>query len=163
MKNKFLKATALVMVIALCCCLFSACGDSAAKGEQKTWGNISVLVPDGMKLSGGSAADKEDKNVVTLQKTDDIMCYLQISIVDSLDTAKNNASLTKSTNNASDIKAFKVGDTEWNGVTYKFSENPCFMIYGEVQGKVFSTWSVGLHCLKNTLILFRRLRESTLY
>ena len=87
----FIKITAVVMAMLICCAAFVSCGGGDTKGSDanggdagnaasvsgktQTWGNITVLVPDDMNFKGGSMLDEKDPNVVNISKKDNATNY----------------------------------------------------------------------------------------
>lgn len=135
------KLIALLLAVMLVLCLVACGGDAnpdggdkpaeteaQLKGEQKTWGQISVFVPEGYVLGGGSITGVDD--------TDETQCYIQgetpsmydyywICVQDA-ETAASNIELTKSINNAEDI-TINDGSKDWKG---------CHYVYDAYSGKV---------------------------
>lgn len=116
---------------------------TAVEGEQGTAGKISVFVPKGYVLNQGSITGVDDE--------DDTQCYMQgetpsmydyywIMIQSSEDSAKANAEMTKSSNNAEDASV-AAGDTTWTGCTYVYSgstaDYDCGCVYATVDGVVY--------------------------
>lgn len=46
----------------------SSAGSEEVKGESKTWGLFTVLVPDGWTLKGGDVFDEKDGNICSVRK-----------------------------------------------------------------------------------------------
>ena len=143
--KKLIKITAVVMALLMCCAVFAACGDSkggdsgsdsgnSVAGETQTWGNITVLVPDGMTLKGGNILDEKDPDVVNISKKDNATNYYLITINDSLDGAKSGLDSTKDANKGSKETTFKAGK-EWTAVTYEYSGAPAFQAYADFDGR----------------------------
>ena len=145
---------ALFVLLALTLVLsFAACGgestsstgeaepaDDSVKGAPQTWGNITVFVPDTMKLSGGSMINKEDPNALSLQLKENESHYVMFSTLSDEDTAVSSVATTKEMNASSnpvDV-TFTAGGVEWKGVAYKYAGmSDCFMVYANVSGTVF--------------------------
>lgn len=133
MKKIIAFTLALVLVLAL-----AACGNSpatpgsdkpadtnapapAVKGEQQSWGLISVLVPEGYVLSGGSitGVDDTDETQCAIQpETPSMYDYYWICVQDA-ETAAANIEMTKSMNNAEDITV-NDGSRDWTGCHYTY-------------------------------------------
>ena len=113
MKKIIALILALIMML-----VFASCG--SVKGEQKTWGNISVFVPEKYSLNGGSLANDNDKNQCTIkpEQSTNMYDYFIVAITNAKN-ALSNIESTKSVNNAEDVTV-KVGDTEWKGCKYLF-------------------------------------------
>ena len=148
----FIKITAVVMALLLCCAAFASCGGGDSKGdsgsggssvagETKTWGNITVLVPEGMTLKGGNVLDEKDPDVVNISKKDNAMNYFLITINDTEEGAKSGLETTKDTNKGKDatIDAGK----KWTAVTYEYSGSPAFQAYAEFDGRFAVVQSFG--------------------
>ncbi len=129
MKKIITLILALIMML-----VFASCG--SVKGEQKTWGNISVFVPEKYSLNGGSLANDNDKNQCTIkpEQSTNMYDYFIVAITNAKNALSNIAS-TKSVNNAEDVTV-KVGDTEWKGCKYLYDsvsgKIDCGMIYAEI-------------------------------
>ena len=98
-------------------------------GAEETWGNISVLVPDGMVLNGGSLIDKEDPNTLWVQDPDSMTPYFLISLY-SEENAASSIETTKELNDGQDITPFALNGVEWTGVDYDSGGLPCFQVMG---------------------------------
>ncbi len=155
--KKFIKISAVVMALLLCCAIFASCGDSSgsgsssggsssaadtAAGKTETWGNITVLVPDGMTLKGGNVLDEKNPDVVNISKEDNAMNYFLITINDSEDGAKMGIDSTKEANEGSKDLSFDAG-VKWTGVSYEYSGSPAFQVYGEYDGRFAVVQSFG--------------------
>ena len=98
-------------------------------GDEEAWGNISVLVPEGMVLNGGSLIDKEDPNTLWVQAPGSMTPYFLISLY-SEENAAGSIQTTKEMNGALDLDPFTLNGTEWTGVDYDSSGLPCFQVMG---------------------------------
>ena len=98
-------------------------------GSVETWGNISVLVPEGMVLNGGSLTDKEDPNTLWVQDPNSMTPYFLISLY-SEENAASSIETTKELNDALDIDPFALNGVEWTGVDYDSGGLPCFQVMG---------------------------------
>ena len=135
------KISALVMALLLIVGSLVACGGGGVTGETQTWGNITVLVPNGMTLKGGSILDEQDPNVVNISKTDDAMKYFLITIVADEESAKSNIDLTREINEGCEDVSVEAGST-WTGVKYQFLGD-VFQVYGKVGEKYVMCQSYG--------------------
>lgn len=155
--KKFIKITAVVMALLMCCAIFASCGEtkgdngsgegsSAAadtvKGKTETWGNITVLVPEDMKLKGGNVLDEKNPDVVNISKNDNATNYFLITINDTVDGVKSGLDSTKEANKGSKDATFKAG-AEWTAVTYEYSGSPAFQAYAEIDGRFAVVQSFG--------------------
>ncbi|MBQ7505081.1 MAG: hypothetical protein IJT79_07180 [Ruminococcus sp.] len=150
----FIKITAVVMALLLCCAAFASCGGdskggdsgsdsgNSVAGETQTWGNITVLVPDGMTLKGGSILDEKDPDVVNISKKDNATNYFLITINDTEDGAKSGLDSTKDANKDSKETTFEAGK-KWTAVTYEYSGSPAFQAYAEFDGRYAVVQSFG--------------------
>lgn len=116
---------------------FTGCGGSDSKGtesggksevettapigEAKTAGNIKVLVPDGWKLTPGSAGGIEDDNSLFLTPEDRLMDYVWVQITDK-GTIDNSLGM----NNEKDIEPITINGIKWQGKKNQ--------IYAEING-----------------------------
>lgn len=118
---------AFVLVFALAACGGEGGEDGGkaaeeVKGAQASWGLISVFVPEGYVLSGGSitGADDTDETQCSIQpETASMYDYYWISVKNKEDI-DSSIQTTKEMNSASDI-TFKTGDIEWTGCSYKYT------------------------------------------
>ncbi|MBR2109265.1 MAG: hypothetical protein IJ932_04880 [Ruminococcus sp.] len=150
--KKLIKITAVVMALLMCCAVFASCGggkggdsgsaDNSVAGETKTWGNITVLVPDGMNFKGGNVLDEKDPDVVNLSKKDNATNYILITINDDEEGAKSGLDSTKDANKGSKETTFEAGK-KWTAVTYEYSGSPAFQAYAEFDGRYAVIQSFG--------------------
>lgn len=169
--KKFTKILALILAIAMLAAVTVACGgkkesdtaqvdsnqaengqadngsgdSSSIKGEEQTWGEITVFVPEDMELNGGDMADKENKKAARLLAKDDAMKYINITVYEDDSNPKSNIDMTKSMNkeyNPADVSYEKDGVT-WTGVEYDSYGLHCVTVYATVGSKVFYSMSAG--------------------
>ncbi len=145
--KKTLKVTAFVMALMLVIAAFASCGgggDSASvSGKTETWGNITVLVPDGMKLTGGNILDKKNPDVVNIAKEDKATNYFLITISDDENSAKSGIDSTRSMNKGCEDITLEFDNGKWEGVAYDYSGMEVFQIYGKVGGRIAVVQSYG--------------------
>ena len=110
--------------------------------QTQTWGNITLAVPEGYELHGGSMLDEKDPNGLFLQMTGQATNYFSINVVDNDDIAENSIETTRDVNSADDASV-TVGSTEWKGVAYNSSGVDCFHMYGKVGGKTVLVMCAG--------------------
>lgn len=151
--RKLITFTAVVMAI-LCCFAMASCGGNSSSGDAnsqsaqqaevktETWGNITVAVPDGMKLKGGSVLDEKDPDVVNISKEDNAMNYFLITISDDEDSAKSGIEATREANKGAADVSIDAG-AKWTGVTYDFSGTDVMHIYATVDGRIATVQSYG--------------------
>lgn len=144
------KVLAPVLALVLLVSLLSGCdlnrvltGQTPVEGSVQTWGNISVFVPKGMTLSGGSLTNHYDPDALMLQLDENQMHYFLVTVMDRED-AEDSVKITKEMNtDAADITV-KIGDANWTGVTYKFAgTSDCFELWtpmGEKVALVQAAW-----------------------
>lgn len=143
------KLIALLLAVVLVLCLV-ACGsgdkpaetEATLKGEQKTWGQISVFVPEGYVLGGGSITGVDD--------TDETQCYIQPETpsmydyywicVQDAETAAGNVEMTKNINYAEDITV-NDGSKDWTGCHYVYESYSgsvdCGAVVCEIDGVTY--------------------------
>lgn len=137
MKKILALALCLVMVLGLTACNSGVQPTSKVepvegKNAPQTYGNLTVFVPDSMTLSGGSASDPSDLNVLWLAPKDGAAKFFQVSILADAETAKANVDRLKETNaNAEDVEVMTFGERDWTGITYQAENNPCFDLYSD--------------------------------
>ncbi len=151
--KKTLKVTAFVMALMLVLAAFVSCGggDSASvSGKTENWGNITVLVPDGMKLTGGNILDKNNPDVVNIAKEDKATNYFLITISDSEDNAKSGIESTRGMNKGCEDVSLELDTGKWEGVTYDYSGMKVFQIYGKVDGRIAVVQSYGFEADSET-------------
>ena len=157
----FTRILALALALMMTVSLLAACGSSDggssadvteaanantpdSAGTPSTWGEISVTVPDGMHMTGGNGAyDPDDPKTAWLYDDENAMHYVKISIVDSEDAAIQNIEMTRSANEEyapADVSV-ATDNTEWKGVSYLYSGEPCSTVYGKAGDKVFMVMS----------------------
>lgn len=135
----------LVFVMVLCC--LTACGggggegdedggNAAAdvKGAEQTWGNITLLVPEGMELKGGNILDENDPDVLNIHEKDNEFHYFMVTIYDE-ESCKNSISGTKDMNDEVKDVNLDVGGIKWTGVTYDVYGTPGLQVYAPINGK----------------------------
>ena len=156
--KKTLKLTALLTAFLLTLGSLTACSEQtntssfyyaeseikldANKGTMKTWGNISVLVPHGMTLTGGSASNAQDLDFATVTKKDNTVNYILFIIGDSEDDAKSNLETTRSTNDDCKDITLEAGTT-WKGVSYTYSGMDVLQLYSTVNGRIATVQCCG--------------------
>lgn len=138
------------------CCALASCGEkndaasdggdtpaaATVKGTTETWGNITVDVPEGMTLKGGSILDADDPDVVNISKDDNAMNYFLITINDDEEGVKEGVETTRESNDGAADVSFEAG-VNWTGVSYDFSGTPVMQVYGEFNGKYAVVQSYG--------------------
>lgn len=121
-------------------------GEEQAKGTVETWGVITVLIPEGMSLKGGSLLDSESKNDATIMgAANDYSEYFMISVKDSEDTVKDSIDMTREIND--DVKIDDVTETldgvEWKGITYESLGIRVYVVYAEIGGQFVQVTGTG--------------------
>lgn len=111
-------------------------------GEKQTWGNITVLVPEDMTLTGGNALDENNPDVLNIAKKDNALNYFLITIVDTEEDASSGLETTRSINEGCKDVSFDAG-SQWTGVTYEYSGTPVYQIYGAVGSRFAVVQSYG--------------------
>lgn len=137
------KVLGLVLALVLLVSLLSGCdfnsmlsGQDRVEGSVQTWGNISVFVPNGMTLSGGSLTNHDDPDALMVQLDENQMHYFLVTVMDRED-AEDSVKITKEMNSDAKDITMKVGDTTWTGVNYKFAgTSDCFELWALIDGKV---------------------------
>lgn len=114
----------------------------ANKGALKTWGNITVLVPHGMTLTGGSPENAHDLDFATVTKKDNTMNYILFIVGDSEDEAKTNLETTRSTNQDCKDITLEAGTT-WKGISYTYSDMDVLQLYSIVNGRIATVQCCG--------------------
>ena len=141
----------LVIALALVLCLsIVACSKEGGegkkddvKGETQTWGQITVFVPEGYELSGGSitGSDSDDETQCSIQPTTfNMYDYWWIAIKDAEDAAASIES-TKEFNNGEDVTV-TAGDNTWTGCKYVYESSfngsiDCGSISSEINGVTY--------------------------
>ena len=132
---------ALALCFAAACIPFLACsGNNDDGGEQlnisgseASWQKLTVFIPDGMELVGGSALDASDPKTAWVQRRGDELSYFLINIV-SMEKIDTTIKTTKELNSGEDIE-FDAGKLHWKGVKYKYAGiADCFQVYADVNG-----------------------------
>lgn len=144
MKKLLALLLAVIMIFS-----FAACGEGEGdnqqpevKGEQQSWGQISVFVPEGYVLNGGSitGVDDDDPTQCAIQpETTSMYDYFWIIAKDEA-TVLTDIETTKSMNDAKDITVDAGGNT-WTGCHYvyeAYSGNiDCGAVYCTVDGVTY--------------------------
>ena len=133
----------LGLVFVLLLGMLAGCSDSstpaaaeAVKGSVQTWGNISIFVPEGMTLSGGSLIDPEDPDSLWIQLDENQMHYFLVNIVDE-ETAVSSVDATKEMNDGAADVSVTIGSITWKGAAYKYAGmTDCFQMWASVNGKI---------------------------
>lgn len=111
-------------------------------GEEQTWGNFTLLVPEGMTLKGGSLIDPESEDSLTLTLDENEAHYIMMDVV-AAETAEASIDATKEMNEGSEDVTLSAG-ADWKGCAYKYAGMmDCFQLYAAVGGKtvmVRSAW-----------------------
>ena len=141
MKN-LIKLIAIALIVSVVAVALASCGgnseggsDNAPAGETQTWGNITVLVPDGMELKGGNILDENDPDVVNIHEKDNELHYFLITLGDSEDDAASSIEATKEYNEGAEDYTIDIGGVKWTGVKYDYM-GPVFQAYGTVNGQI---------------------------
>lgn len=141
--KRSVKVLGLILALILLVSLLSACDKGAApaaaesvKGSVQTWGNISVFVPEGMTLTGGSLIDHDDPDALWIQLDENPMHYFLVNIV-TQDVAISGVDTTKEMNSDTKDVTLDLGGNTWTGVTYKYAGmSDCFQMWAPMNGKI---------------------------
>ncbi|MBR5942957.1 MAG: hypothetical protein IKZ81_06385 [Clostridia bacterium] len=141
------KIIALILAALAAFALLAACGNgegggeeggASVKGETQSWGNLTVLVPEGYALTGGSLLDADDPDSLQVYLESSPLHAFTVSVVGNKDDAVASVDTTKEINavngGAGDVSV-TAGGVTWNGYAYKYGSVDCFVLYGEVGGK----------------------------
>ena len=116
-------------------------GGSVA-GSEQTIGEITVFVPDTMKTE-----DSDDPKTVWLHSNEAGTNYIQITIINSEDDAKNNLDMTKQFSaeyNPADTSYVSPETNQtWSGVEYDALGYHCVSVYTVAGDKVYYIMSAG--------------------
>lgn len=105
-------------------------------GDDYTWGNIAVTIPERTFPTNGSVADNNDPNCLWVQETGNPMHYIIINATDDT-TARESIRTTQEMNNAGDIEPFELSGITWTGIGYEWQGTPCWMIYSDIGDTCF--------------------------
>lgn len=146
MKKTIAILLALVLMVSLV-----ACGGKDSdkggkkeevKGSQQSWGMISVFVPEGYVLNGGSITgiDDTDETQCSIQPEQATMYdYFWIAVKDA-DFAASSIETTKDVNSAEDI-TITAGDKDWTGCHYVYDSYSgsvdCGAVSCEIDGATY--------------------------
>ncbi|MCR5782462.1 MAG: hypothetical protein K6G90_06955 [Clostridia bacterium] len=135
------KAIAIFVTLLLLVGVFSACGGNSdgdkadnsdanveaeaenvksVPGETKSWGKLSVLVPEGYTFKEGTMSSDTDENGVRLINDNEMWDYMYFTVMD-IETAENNVQYSLEGNSSYDAKSvdeLKTGDKTWTGETH---------------------------------------------
>ena len=166
--KKTIKVIAMLLTLVMALGSFAACGKgsdngnggndtgssdnggaAAIKGETKSWGNITVFVPEGYDITG----EEDDPDYVQVYLVSRPLQAFTICVVDSEEDALASIEITKEANEvnggAGDV-TIKAGGVNWNGYAYKSGSDDCFVFYGKVGDKWiyvgggYQTYNIGL-------------------
>lgn len=141
------KLIALILAALAAFAMLAACGGgegggegggAAVKGETQTWGNLTVFVPEGYALTGGSLLNKEDPDALQIYLETSPLHAFTVSVTDDEEEADGSLTATKEMNDANGAEGdvtFTAGGVTWTGYAYKYGNDDCFIAYGEVSGK----------------------------
>ena len=147
-------ALLIVSVLSLTICL-SGCGSSGdsngtnggntpkVAGETQTWGNLTVLVPEGMKLVGGDLLDENNQDALIIQANDDPLKFVSISIKDE-ETIDMGLEMTREMNTdcpITDITDLKLANGTFTGFSYVSYDITCVQLKGDLGGKFLQVGS----------------------
>ncbi len=112
------------------------------KGETKTWGIYTVLVPEGWTLRTGDVFDDNDESVCSVKKSD--FSYFELKC-ETEDTQKKKYEYNKKTYTLEqkDLPASTIAGIEWNGFEYGNELSKGFELYGTSNGRFLRISSVG--------------------
>ncbi|WP_028504621.1 hypothetical protein [Ruminococcus sp. FC2018] len=120
----------------------SAAGSEQVKGESKTWGSFTVLVPDGWTLKGGDVFDEKDENICSVRKSD--FTYLDFkSEKEEVMKQQYDYNHRTYTLNQKDLPETEIAGIKWNGFEYGAEINPGFELYASYSGKNLRVSCVG--------------------
>ena len=161
MKKRFFY---LVMVLCLALGLsvsLAGCGSTEDKieatGEEYSWGNITLTVPDGFDPSNGITGEDDEDGLFLYNSGDDFFPYFQVAVEDSEAHAKSGLALTKEMNEDVEDQDITIGDRTWTGVFYRSSDieedTPVWQGYTEVDGVFYSVMCAGCEIDDDNLLL----------
>lgn len=139
--KKFLSILLACLTLAALCACGSGDGSGdaeAIRGETQEWGKLSLFVPDGNSLVGGSLIDAEDPYSAWILLDSDNMHYYLVGVVDGRETAEANLAATQKVNDVNGGEGavtIEVNGVTWTGYSYKYNGADCFQLFGDVGGK----------------------------
>ena len=137
------KVIAIMLAAALASAVLASCGNkgkvvdgsdggngnsATVTGEDRTWGNITIFVPDGFTLKGGDILSDENPDKLTLNSDDSDMTYVTVTANADDDNVKMGIESTRSMNEGAEDYTVAAGETEWTGVTYNASGYQCYAL-----------------------------------
>lgn len=166
------KATMLMCILVMVCCL-AACGgkdgdskesDSTGKkndtssenptaepetekikGSTGSWGIYSeIFVPEGMHIKTGNTTEADDENAVWVNKDDNTLNYFYF-ILSSAEQIQKDIDATKTANakyNPEEVTV-KAGDYEWKGLAYSYLGTDVAQMYTTIGDKVINVRMTG--------------------
>ncbi|MCR4601425.1 MAG: hypothetical protein K5767_06860 [Clostridia bacterium] len=146
------KTTALGMIVTLLVCCLTGCGAAGTAGgsagaeeiagSQEVWGNLSVLVPEDMYLTGGSVTDEEDPDALWIQDKNDQFKYYIVSVVTEEQLEKD-VKQSMAINSGETPEPLDLDGHKWQGMTYTFNDKPGFQVGAEIDGIVYEVSGYG--------------------
>lgn len=132
-----------ILVAAVTAVSLAACGSPAApEGVREDWGRISLCVPDGMFLTGGTLTNPEDDGALWLQVEGEPQTFMTVIITDE-DTARSDIAYTAGLEDGKNVSV-KAGGTVWTGTGYTHGEDKGFVIAGTVDGIAYEVTGEGI-------------------
>ena len=120
----------------------SSSGSEGIKGETKTWGAYTVLVPEGWYLKGGDVFDEKDENVCSVRKSDFVYFDFK-SETEEVMKKQYEYNHNTYTLNQKDLEQTEIAGISWNGFDYGSEINPGFELYATYKDKYLRVSCVG--------------------
>ena len=120
----------------------SSSGSEGIKGETKTWGSYTVLVPEGWYLKGGDVFDEKDENICSVRKSDFVYFDFK-SETEEVMKKQYEYNHNTYTLNQKDLEQTEIAGISWNGFDYGSEINPGFELYAAYKGKYLRVSCVG--------------------
>lgn len=141
-KSVLFRTVCIALTVIMAAFMFAACGSGGSggennakevKGETKTWGRYTILVPEKMELSGGNVLDPEDPTVVTVRDTDSVLHYVMCTIFPE-ESCKSSVEGTKESNSGENV-TIDINGVTWTGTKYTWSGSDGFSMYAQIDGE----------------------------
>ena len=146
MKKSISFKSVSVLLISVLLLTFCLCGCGGAKddennpskiaGKTETWGNITIVVPDGMTLEKGDLLDDNNKDALSLQDSKEVFRFIMVAIRDE-ESIDMGMEMTKEMNTDATFKdvEIKLDNGTFTGYAYTSEGVECIQLKGKIGDK----------------------------
>lgn len=143
MKKFIAIALSVILVLSLCACGGGKGGE--VKGTTETWGNITILVPEKMKIVGGDLFDDQNPDALTVEYENDAFKYVIVSINDeeSIDMGLDSTREWNSDEEFHDL-TLNLPNGIWDGFWYTSFSTKCVGLKGRLSNGYVQISAAGI-------------------